>query len=316
MKSILLCGCGNIGYRHLQAMVQVPGPVRIDIVEPSLAAHPRIAALIAGDTGGHQILLQDSIPAAADQAARGHYDVVVVATSAAARRAALEAVLARHSVGVMILEKVLFQTLADLDAVGAALQAAGVAAYVNCGRRYAPGYQAGRAQWADGRPLHITVNGSAYGMASNGIHLIDLAEYLNGADLVALEASGLLPGAEPTKREGCVEVFGTLKGRLSNGAMLDIICHNTPDLAFDLRIKGTGIDLRINELGREITADGVTTPFALRNVSECHDIYREALSEGRCGLTPYADSARQHRYFLTALLHHLGLAETQICPIS
>ena len=35
IKSILLVGCGNIGSRHLQALVQLQTPVEIHIVEKS-----------------------------------------------------------------------------------------------------------------------------------------------------------------------------------------------------------------------------------------------------------------------------------------
>lgn len=312
MKSVLLCGCGNIGFRHLQAMAAMPTAASITIVEPNVAAHPRIAEFTAGATGkGHGFTLTTDVPQ--DDAG---YDLVVIATSANTRRAAFEAITARHRVGVMILEKVLFQTLADLDAVGAALSAKGIAAYVNCGRRYFPGYREAKARWKAGRPLDVTVTGAAYGLASNGIHLIDVAEYLNDAALVSLDAAGLRPGSVEAKRDGCVEVFGRITGTLSNGARLTIDCADEPAIAIGVAVEGQGVSARIDELARQITEGGATGSFAAKHVSETWEIYDEALTLGSTGLTPYADSARQHRHFLTALNRHLGLPEDAVCPIS
>ena len=32
---VLLVGCGNVGSRHLQALVKIPFPLKIDIIEPN-----------------------------------------------------------------------------------------------------------------------------------------------------------------------------------------------------------------------------------------------------------------------------------------
>lgn len=305
MKTILLCGCGNIGFRHLQAMVQVPDPVAITIIEPNMAAHARIAAFIGTVTAGHQFALVDAVP---DIATR--FDLVVIATSADTRRAAFDAIVGRHDVGVMILEKVLFQTVADLDAVQDVLTARGIAGYVNCARRVFPGYQTLRDALTG--PVDVTVTGAGFGLASNGIHLLDLAEYLNGAGLATLRAD-LQPGWVEAKRAGCVEVFGRMTGTLSNGARVDISCDDAPGMAVQVALTG---GIVIDELARTVAVGDVVTPFAARFVSETWEIYHQALTLGTTALTPYADSARQHRLFLAAISQHLGLVAGAACPIS
>jgi predicted dehydrogenase len=307
MKTVLLCGCGNIGFRHLQAMVQMPEAVAITIVEPNMAAHARIAAFTDGDTQGHRFTLLTDGPIT-----HTNFDLVVIATSADTRRAAFDAII-RHDVGVMILEKVLFQTIADLDDVQDVLTTRGIAAFVNCARRYFPGYWDVRAALTG--PVDVTVTGAGYGLASNGIHLLDLAEYLNGAGLATLTAD-LVPGSVEAKRAGCVEVFGRMTGTLANGARVDIMCDDAPDMAVRVGIVGQGYAATIDELARTITVDGVSAPFASRFVSETWEIYHQALTTGTTDLTPYADSVRQHRLFLTAISQHLGLGPSAACPIS
>ena len=62
MTSVLLIGCGNIGFRHLQALVQMTEAADITIVEPAIATHPRIAALIANQTEPHRMRLLTVLP--------------------------------------------------------------------------------------------------------------------------------------------------------------------------------------------------------------------------------------------------------------
>lgn len=314
MKTILLCGCGNIGFRHLQAMTALPEPVAITIVEPNPAAHARIRDFSDPLTAsrGHRFELRADLPPS-----RQRFDLVVIATSADTRRAAVDSILASHDARVMILEKVLFQHQSDLDAVGNSLTARGIAAFVNCARRYFPGYRDLAAAATAARPLDLNVTGAGFGLASNGIHLIDLAEYLNGAALLTLEASGLRPGSVAAKRAGCVEVFGSLTGTLSNGARLAIRCDDRDSMAIEVALQGQGFTARIDEIARQIVQnDAAPRAFASKFVSETWEIYHEALTTGHCGLTPYADSARQHRLFLAALSAHLGLDAASPCPIS
>ncbi len=311
MKQVLLSGCGNIGFRHLQAIAAMPTPAHVTIIEPNMAAHARIAEFTGSHTGPHRFSVSPTLPDAP-----ATVDLAVIASSADVRRAIVEAVLARHSVLVMVLEKVLFQSISDLDAVSALLARHHVTAFVNCGRRYFPGYLAARDRWAQARPLDIEVKGTAFGMCSNGIHLLDLAEFLNAAAVVSVDACGLKPGSVPAKRPGCVEVFGTLHARLANGATLRVTCDDSSPMSIAVSVTGKGVSAQIDELARQVTESGQTTAFGARNVSECWEIYDQCLREQTCGLTPFADSTGQHRLFLAALNDHLGLGADALCPIS
>lgn len=312
MKSVLLIGCGNIGFRHLQALVQLPQAVEIMVVEPNLLAHPRIATLIAEHKGSHRIELRDSLPSMV-----AHFDLAVLATPANHRRIIVENLLSRYKIAVMILEKVLFQRLEDLDAVQTLLVAHGVKAYVNCGRRYFPGYVDLKRRFSvQQQPLDISVSGSSFNLASNAVHFIDLAEYLNGCGCVKLDGAGLQAGSCAAKHADCIEIFGNLTAYLVNGARLTIDCGADGPLAVAVELSGQSIAITIDEVARKITESEVTTDFLSKNVSECVEIYATVLQSGQCNLTPYADSIRQHRLYLSVVLAHLSLPQDAICPVS
>lgn len=315
MKRILLIGCGNIGFRHLQALgAAVAGGSVLDltVVEPNHATHDRIAEYLAALPGGTPTTLVDTLPEAPHT-----YDLGIFATNAAQRRAAFDAALARHDMRAAVFEKVLFTTLRDLDDVGNVLEKSRIAGFVNCGRRTAPGYQDLRVA-LQSAPTDIEVTGANFGLGSNAVHFLDLAEFLNGAAITALDAAGLRPGSVPSKRHGYVEIFGTISAQLSNGATIRVTCDidGVPSVA--VRLTAAGERIEIDETGRRISRAGTEVTFEMRHVSELTDTYRELLDTGRCHLTPYADSARQHRFFLAKVLDHLGRAANpdESCPIS
>jgi predicted dehydrogenase len=240
----------------------------------------------------------------------------VVATTAAHRRQIIEAILERHAVTVLILEKILFQTVTDLDAVGELLEVNDVRAFVNCGRRTFEGYRALRSRLP--QPIDVVVRGQQLGLASNGVHFLDLLEFLNDDSLVAVDTSGLDTGSVSGKRAGVVEIYGEITARLANGATLSVESLDADPTQIEVRLRAGSAIVSVDELARTQVEAGQSSTFSSQNVSETTEIYVDALNSDQCALTPYADSVRQHRHFITELRNHLGLsnADDVPCPIS
>lgn len=313
--AVALIGCGNIGFRHLQALTSGAEPATVTVVEPNVAAHERInehVALTAGSSSKDVVLVTE-LPASPQT-----FDLVVVATTADTRRGVVDTLLDQHRVNVLILEKVLFPRVADLDEIGKRIDELGVTTFVNCGRRTYPGYIELRDQLAGRAVRGIAVRGNRFGLASNTVHFLDVAEFLTRAAVTSVSADGLRPGFVRSKRAGSVEVFGTLTAGLSDGSHLTIECRDQDPLAVAVNVDADGLSVAIDEVARTVTIDGQARPFGLQTVSETTWIYDDALRTGTCSLTPYADSARQHRVYLDALRPHLGLsnAADDPCPIS
>lgn len=315
VKQVLLCGCGNIGFRHLQALSTINTTARITIVEPFEAVHPRIADFIASSAarGADRYRLLSVLPSP-----RETFDLAVIATSADTREAAFDGIVENHDVGCILFEKILFQTVSALDTVGANLNRAGIPAFVNCGRRGFDSYRALADEFAGMTPTDISVTGSAFGLASNAIHFLDLAEFLNNATLRDIDLSGLDVGAVNSKRAGFVEVFGTLAATLDNGASLSVTCTDNNAMSISITLRHGDRTIVIDEVGGTQIEAGKSKPFAVKYVSGMPYLYDDALCSSDPGLTPYAASAHQHRLYLRAVCHHLGLpsGDDTVCPVS
>lgn len=316
MKKTLLIGCGNIGFRHLQALCasDMAGQLDLTIIEPNTGHHTRINDELARTPVGQSRVLT-ALPEA-----RATFDLVIIATNADVRRRVFDDLVAKHDFAAIIFEKVLFQSIADLDAVAAKLD--GVAAYVNCGRRGFPGYQMLREELVGEVPVDYTVTGQHYALASNAIHFLDIAACLNGSPLVSLDASGLDAAGAASKRAGYVEIFGTLTGRLENGATVSLTCAPGDTLSLDIKLGGGDLMGEVHEgAGRAILVrDGKVAdlPFETRHVSGMPYLYETLLQGQGCLLPTYAESAAQHRLLISALNAHLQLPDhpDTLCPIS
>ncbi|URK88865.1 Gfo/Idh/MocA family oxidoreductase [Rhizobium sp. RCAM05350] len=99
----MVVGCGNIGRRHIEALAAAGVPMRVIGIEPGAGARAQAETLVAVFANGSTVLADmDHVP--------DTVDLVIIATSAAHRRAAFETMLSRCTPKAVILEKVLFTT--------------------------------------------------------------------------------------------------------------------------------------------------------------------------------------------------------------
>ena len=76
MQRVLLAGCGNIGFRHLQALCTLDGAIEIHVIEPNVETHQRILDEFDVAAGtGHQFSLERALPTSS-----ASFDLVVVAS--------------------------------------------------------------------------------------------------------------------------------------------------------------------------------------------------------------------------------------------
>ena len=315
MGAILLVGCGNIGFRHLQAICDVPAATDIVVVEPAVEHHARIESqFVAGAAPGRRFELHTRLPT--DPA---EFDVGVVATTAEPRREIVEEIFDHHRLGAIVLEKVVAQTRSDLEVIGARIDHAGAVGFVNCGRRTFDGYRKIAAEIAPETEVTVTVRGNEFGLASNAIHFVDLAEFLSGTPTDAVDARGLERAAAPGKRPGTVELYGRITGRLARGGSFSIESGHGAATEIEVTIETPTTTWVVDEIGRVVTAEGSgPEPFASQNVSESDEVYRDLLDHLDCSLTPYGDSRRQHELVIDAVRDHLGISieRDDPCPIS
>ena len=196
---VALVGCGLIGAlwdraaatgepatapsrTHAAAFSRHPGSRLVAVCDASLARAREAAALWAVPQAFDDVAaMLAAVPA----------DLVVIATPSTVRQPVVAAVLAagvRH----LVIEKPLATSVAEGQALLAALQAAGATALVNYSRRWDPSMRALRAQLQAQAlgPLQRLLGIYGKGLTNNASHLIDLACFVCDAQPLRARALG------------------------------------------------------------------------------------------------------------------------------
>lgn len=288
-KTVIVIGAGNIGRRHLQALLTNDPALELIVVEPSATARDETQSSLTElgvATDAYRFATFDELPPSAD--------VAIVATTADVRRVVTEELLRRVSVPRLVLEKFLFQQPNDFEHVGNALSQAGAHAWVNTPRRAWPVYREVRDRITGTTAVRIDVSVPVdIGIASNAIHFLDLLSFLSRCVEFSLEGSALDPTVVDAKRAGAVEFTGALGGRGADGS------------EFLYRTEATDrIVVGISWAGERVQIDETNDAVTVLQSKLTDRIVGSLLETEDCELTPYAESARLHLAVLRPLLEH------------
>ena len=317
-ERILLIGAGALGSRHLQSLASAPWIGHVTVVEPSAEA-AAVANTRWQDVPGHET--KQLVFSTLDElASQGAFDAAVIATPSAGRLALLQRVL---DLGVkrILCEKVLFQSVAELDRALELATAAGADVRVNHIYRYVDAFKAVRAISQDQR-IDMTVDIDGDGMACNLIHYVDLFAYLAGGDIEGLEARVDQPVHASKRGNKYVEFTGTATARNTLGSTLRVTYHDRePARAPRIVIRGPFGEIVADEaLGTVQAADAALAALAFEvpRVSGLTAPILVDQREGRCLLPSLAQSTPMNRQLLETFNRQLTgtHAADQLCPIT
>lgn len=319
IREIAIIGAGGIGQRHAQSCATMPvTEYHLHIVELDDQSRARASGLLEGREAVTWYSRIGELPKA--------IDLAIVATRADVRAGIIEALMKNTSARSLILEKVLFQKLADYAAVGRLLSQAGAVAWVNCPRRLWSAYRQLRDRLEGQKISRIKMSGAGWDIGCNAIHYLDLIAFLTGADRVAVDDI-TLGDVQPAKRSGMLHVEGEVTGHLMQGnrrvsfEIVSIPTHRGPQtLCIDIPQGG----IEVTESASSIAISWPDGTLATDSIPLQSQItaptVQSVFASGSCALTAYEESRALHESFVAALLAALAragkLADHEICPIT
>lgn len=324
-KNILITGAGQLGSRHLQALALLKESCDLYVIDPSEPSRQLARERFEQIEGfqRHQLKLVSSL----DDIGVDELDLVIVATNSAIRADLTEELLNRKQVNYLVLEKFLFQRLTDYPMIADLLEQKAVKVFVNCPRRMFPTYQKIKSLIVSTENLQMEVVGNSWGLGCNGVHFIDLFQWLTGTDIEQW-ADYLDEGYLDSKRPGYIEFGGNTQGRSKEGAVLSLTSYEggRPNISVRISTKdkrfvvGEGVGKVWQENIGEGNVEILEMDFEMKFQSALTNLVAEELFEtGTCGLTPYSDSVQSHYPFLELLLKHYNESrkeKTDLCPIT
>lgn len=325
MTSVALIGAGDIGKRHLQGLLRLSEPSRIEVYDPS---RERVATAVAalGDVPAgaeHEVLPRSSVSELSQ-----HFDVAIIATTASARLDALETLLEQASITHVVLEKFLFQSLPLYDRATELLDRCGVRGWVNTPRRMWPCYQELKSCFAGDPTISCRVSTSMrLAIGTTAVHFLDTLAFVTGCDRFELHGERLVLVPEASRRPGYEEFAGAIYGTAATGGSFEYIAHPQGDAPILIELSSPQRRYLIREpeaqawyAGRDSGWRWQAIDFAPVMQSRLtHRVVEELAHSGECGLPTFAESAVLHEQILTVLLagyRRLSGKEVDACPIT
>ena len=307
LSHIVIVGAGQLGSRHLQALALSEVDIQISVVDPSCASLALAEARFDRMEVSHRVKGVEFYTKLNQVLC--NIDLCVIATNANHRLAVLKQLIASHQVRYILFEKVLFQSVAELNDGCALLRQHHISAWVNCPRRMFPTYQWLKQIFADQQNLVMEVKGNDWDLACNAVHFIDLWVYLGAACTYQLDLAELSREVLQSKRPGYMEIQGQLSGQDNQGNCFNLACEvagQAPNVT--VRFETDDFVVEINETqGNGIILDKLSGQLQVLDYQVVYQsrltqkVAASLLQHGQCGLTSFTDSMALHTPFLSQL---------------
>jgi hypothetical protein len=214
---ILLVGCGNVGSRHLQALLKIPFPVNIDIIEPNISSKKLGLSRLEEISYNKKTKIISWHNCYTSKIL--HSDLVIVATLSK-NRANLLIKLIKNGHKRILAEKILCQSKNEYEKIIKICKTKQAKIWVNTNPRCFNSYIKLKKLLIKNKPINLTLySNPKLGLGTNIIHYLDLFSWMNDDYDVTLDGA-LLNKLLPNKRgKDFVEFSGTVTGHLKNNAI-------------------------------------------------------------------------------------------------
>lgn len=248
-------------------------------------------------------------------------DLVIIATGSKPRAAIVQSLLNHATVKYLVLEKVLFSSLADYNNVGRLLKDKGVRCWVNCPRRMYGMYKQIKETIDPTKPIYMTNADEDWGLCCNAIHMIDIFLYLTEETSYTVETKFLNDKIEDSKRDGYIEMTGKLEVKTEKGNILTLISEKNYDGEKNFMIENGENMYVISEGNGNWSMNGHFYQYSMPYQSQLTGVLAdEILITGGCSLTPFNISVEYHKPFIEAMLAKYndikGTPDNNILPIT
>ena len=228
ITKILLIGCGNIGFRHLEGLLKSDLTLEITVIEKLNdkieSSKKKINEL---NFNKKKIFFYNNF-----LFNKKNFDLLICATTSNKRYELLKFLVKKFIFSRIILEKLAFQNSYDYKKALKLLNKNNISSWVNCPRREQKIYKEIKNDFKKNDKLSIQVFGNRWNLASNSIHFFDLFYFLKNDDHFFNSNTETLKKI-PSKHKNFYELTGLLKIKSKK----DVILLNDQKVSRDIIVK-------------------------------------------------------------------------------
>lgn len=301
-----IIGAGQLGSRHLQGLLKVNVKQRVFVVDPSSESLDIARSRANEVEHNNEVKYYTEL----SQLPK-NIDIAIIATNSLAREKVIFELLEKTEVRHLVLEKVLFPEVKAYERVETLIESKNVKTWVNHPRRMFSFYQDLKQEinTASPKALQLHVVGNNWGLGCNGLHFIDLMQYLSGEAITTINCDFLDNQVKASKRSGYIEFTGSLIVQLSGGSQIILSSYDGDTISTSLLLSHSekryiiheGITKNITSvsLDGEVNSKAIVVPFQSNLTTE---LIEDLICKNLCDLPTYEESAKTHQLFIQELL--------------
>ena len=225
MNSVAIVGLGNIGFRHLQAIAQLPDLENIYVIDPDSKINNKLNDINAAAKIHKFESLSEFINS------KPALNLLISAVPTDIQFEIMPQILTMQS-EVFLFEKPFAQSKSKYDAILALLNKNHSQTYINYQRNMWAGYRRIRDELSlnKDQKIHLEVYGNNWGLGCNAIHFIEAFRMITDAQSIsAISAQMEVSRIEHKRGKQYEEFIGTISFRSELGHSLQVTSGNFSD---------------------------------------------------------------------------------------
>ena len=317
MKSIIIIGCGNIGFRHLQSIIKSKKNYNIFVIEKDIIQLNKLKRYIKKKN--KLVKFFNNL----DHLDCKVFDLAIFCTNSDIRFLLLKIFLKNNKIKFIIFEKIAFQSNHQFKIVNNLLKKKKIVAWVNCPRRYYSFFKSIKKKYYYNKFFKLEFCSKKWNMGSNAIHFIDLFRFYCSSRLFINQVN-LYKKIYKSKRKNFLDFYGSILLTTNKNEFFYIenkilTKNNYLKLIFD----EIQILIELNKNNVTITKNSKIIKkqkfFQTHQSDITLNLIKQIEKNGECDLVRLSNSFHDHKILFTIFNKHIyKLKKKKIinCPIT
>ena len=297
--NIIIIGCGNIGFRHLESIMNIESRKSIYLIDNSENALIKCRDYINKNANLNAEAFY--LKTIRDLDSSIEIDIAIISTSSNSRADLIKSLFLVTIPTHLILEKLLFSKISDFDKFTRFFETFNTKVWVN--------------QWLSSefecisnlidktKDFELSITGSNWGLCCNSVHFIEWFHSLVLREQIEPDKYKFRKILE-SKRRGYFEIIGKIELQSERGSRLILECNETDSSNGDININISNGSLDLSSVWNQ---DKLVGSYRLNNLppkeftqiikyqsQRTEHVIADLISTGVCCLPSYKNSAIHH----------------------
>ena len=314
--NILIFGCGNIGFRHLQAILKLKLNVNIllyDINKKKYQDYLKKIKKLKFNKDTKSIIFLKELNF-------NQIDLCIISSTANNRLQQVKQICNCNKILNILIEKIPFQDNYELKNSIKLFKKEKINVWVNCPNRIFKGYNELKKILL-GEKFNMIVEGSNWNILSNSIHYLDIFHFLNKSKIKCIKNNLTKP--VKSKRDGYKEALGKIRYEYYNNNFLELKSYKDKNLSIIIKIFSNNYLINIYEEFNKIciinkkTKNIIFKKFLIERQSNLtNQIYYNILINRKCGLVKIEDCNIYLNPYLSNISRYFKKNKIKAVPIT